>query len=238
MGLADSVPCEELTRKLGDPTKPIVVFVPGIGGDGEEMRASLPVLMESKPASVFMFRWIPFERRELIVTRLAKGVSRLAECLPGAPGRLLVIAHSAGGVIASFAVGRMTAPGPVGEARWLTVLTVAAPLAGKGRRDARPDGNGEAIFFLDLGTRILSYPAPTHGIQVVHLRTFAPADSVMEADQDLIPNDPKIGVPGAPQVDLPRGLSHPEALKYVAGEVAAGRWTAWRDVDASAATAP
>ena len=176
-----------------------------------------------------MFRWVPYDERDAITHRLAAGISRLAECLPGSEGRLLVIAHSAGGVVASFAVSRMRLPASTTKTPWVTVLTVASPLAGTVKRAPNADGKEQLAFVLDLGTSIPAYPAAAPGVHAVHLRTHPPADSIMEPYGGLCPNDPGIGVPGAPQLDLPEGLDHPGALQFVVGEVACGRWKLWRD---------
>ncbi len=229
VALSDGVPCSELAARATDASSPIIVLVHGIGGDREEMEAALPVLIASGPASVFMFRWFPLDRRDVLAARFAAGLSHLAQCLPDSQGRILVIAHSAGGVVSAFAAGRIELPGPDATKAWITVLTVAAPLAGKMARPGHPDGSEQPALVLDMGTRIKSYPPAAPGVRVVHLRTHAPSDDVMVPDGDLSPNDPAIGVPGAPQIDLPEGLTHDGALKYVATEVAAGRWRQWRD---------
>ena len=80
---------------------------------------------------------------------------------------------------------------------------------------------------LDFGTRIAGYPAAAPGVAAVHLRTQYPGDSVMQPTATHLRNDPKIGIPGAPQVDLPAELSHDGALGWVAEKIADGSWRAW-----------
>ncbi len=150
--------CGELVRRVRDPSSPIVVLVPGIGGDGPEMVSALATLMQTPPASIFMFRWVPYDERDAITRRLAEGISRLAECLPGSEGRLLVVAHSAGGVAASFAVSRIHLPASTQKVPWVTVLTVASPLAGTVPRAPNAEGKEALAFVLDLGTSIPVYP--------------------------------------------------------------------------------
>ncbi|MBL8956737.1 MAG: hypothetical protein JNK82_38545 [Myxococcaceae bacterium] len=50
-------PCEAIAARQGDATHPLMVLVPGIGGDGDEMQAALPEVMKARPASVYMFRY-------------------------------------------------------------------------------------------------------------------------------------------------------------------------------------
>jgi predicted alpha/beta hydrolase family esterase len=222
-------PCGELTARERDGSTPIIVLVPGVGADGPEMHVALSTLMARPPASVFMFRWLMYDERDQIAKRLADGVTRLAECLPDSDGRILVVAHSAGGVLASYAVSHVQLPPLSARGPWVTVLTVASPLAGKMTFQPPPSGRQEKMFMLDLGTRITAYPPPARGIRVVHLRTHSPADPMMDPVADLVPNDPAVGVPGAPQLDLPGGLDHPGALEYVVTEISNNRWLGWRD---------
>ncbi|MBK7865155.1 MAG: hypothetical protein IPJ65_42475 [Archangiaceae bacterium] len=203
-----------------DTDKPIVVLVHGVGGDGPEMEEVVPKLAAWGPAALYMLRWVPYDDRDAISARIAKGVSRLAECAPDR--QIVVIAHSAGGVVTSLAAAQIVA-GPT----LIHVLTVASPLAGTVRRAGNPDGSQEATMMLDLGTRIAGYPPAAANVHVAHLRTHAPADHIMVPSGDLLPNDPKIGVPNGEQLELPGELSHSGALGYVVDELIAGRAAGW-----------
>ena len=203
-----------------DPEKPLIVLVHGIGGDGPEMEESLPLLLSWAPPAVYMFRWVPWDDRDEVAERMARGLSRLAACTSA---RILVLAHSAGGVVSSHAASRVK----LEAGRTIDLLTVASPLAGTVRRAGNEDGRAEATLMLDLGSRITGYPEAAPGMHVVHLRTQAPADHIMVPSGDLIPNDPSVGVPGAPQLDLPAELGHLEAMVYVVKELIAGRADAW-----------
>jgi len=112
---------------------------------------------------------------------------------------------------------------------WVTVLTVASPLAGTVSRSGNAGGAEEATVMLDLGSAIAAYPEAARGVRVLHLRTQYPADSVMKPSLGRTPNDPSIGVPGARQVNLPDTLNHMTALHYVAERVADGTWVQWLD---------
>jgi hypothetical protein len=205
-----------------DTSKPIVVLVHGVGGDGPEMEQVLPPLAEWQPPAIFMLRWVPWDDRDLVRDRLAAGISRIADC--AREHRVLVIAHSAGGVITSHAASKIV----VSDRAPVELWTVASPLAGTVRRAGNPDGKAEATLMLDLGSRITQYPEAAPGVTVKHLRTQAPADHIMEPSGDLMPNDPKIGVPGAPQYDLPAQLTHEGALVYVVQQLTSGADAPWR----------
>jgi pimeloyl-ACP methyl ester carboxylesterase len=211
--------CETLQRRQRDTTGLVIVLVHGIGGEGAEMKEVLPLLMEAHPSSIFMLRWLPYDERDALAARLAAGVNQLAACLPNAADRILVFAHSAGGVAASHAAGLLRAP--------VTVVTVASPLAGTGHLEARAAGEQHHAMVVDLGTRIATYPPAAPGVRVVHLRSHYPADTAMEPTLGHAPNAPGVGVPGAPQLELPEDLDHTQAFVYAARKVADGTWRQW-----------
>src|SRR5690606_26994228 len=140
------------------------------GGDGPEMREAIPALMAARPASMFMFRYSPFEEVGPLTERLAAGLDRLSACVPEGAGRLIVLAHSGGGLISSHAVGRVKPPDGAPEP-WLTLLTVASPLAGTTRAPT-PRPQEKQRLMLVLGTNnTVPFPEPAKGVRVVHLRS-------------------------------------------------------------------
>lgn len=218
----DDVDCETLAKHDGDPAKPIFVMLHGAGGEGVEMKKSVPLLVDSRPATVYVLRWSPWDRRETLVTQLAGGISRIARCVPGAPGRIVVVAHSAGGVLASLAAGRVVPPRDAPK-EWLTIVTIAAPLSGHLRGG---EHGPEPAFMFDLANTP-EYPHPAPGVRVLHLRTSLPGDLQMTPIVGHAPNDVRVGVPGAPQIDLPDQLSHAGSLVYVTRLFADGSFHSW-----------
>lgn len=238
--VSDDGPCDPISGRQGDPTHSIIVLVPGIGGDGPEMRGALPQVMGARPASVFMFRYTPFEERDELAKRLAAGLSRLAACIPQGAGRILVLAHSAGGVLSCNAVSRLKAPPDV-TGDWLTLITVASPLAGTNRVPAGRTPPAQRPLMYELGVAIPGYPEPVPGVRVVHLRTSAKSDEFMGPsgpNGTHLPNDPKIGSPGAPMFDLPEDLSHGDSLIYVAKKISDGTYLEWLPRAAAALPTP
>lgn len=218
---SDDATCAQLGLA---PTGPAVVLVPGIGGDGKEWEDAVLEISASRPAALFMFRWGPLERLEAMAEDLALGLSTLLACRPRE--EVVVLAHSAGGIIASAAAPRVRAPSD--EAPRLKILTVASPLAGVlPWRKPGLDGGPQSHFIVQLGARLTHYPSPAPGVAAVHLRTQYPADPLMEPGGDFAPNDPAVGIPGARQLDLPAYLGHDEALLAVASWFAHGAWRAW-----------
>jgi len=221
-------PCDPIRARQGEAPRPIIVLVPGVGGDGAEMREAVPLLMKAQPASMFMFRYDPFWKVGELTERLAAGINRLAECVPEGAGRIIVLAHSGGGLIASIAVAELKPP-PGVQGSWLTLITAASPLAGTSRAPVpRPLSEQRVMGVLGRKNDV-PFPEPVKGVRVVHLRSSAKSDGYMRPSGDHLPNDPKVGSPGAPQIDLPEDLDHSQALVYAAKKVGDGTWTAWFD---------
>lgn len=229
LGLS-SPPCSWLQNWIeDDPSRAVLIIVHGIEGEGAEWAYTLPHLLEVKPAAVLSYRWSPYEKRDALVSQLAVGISRLASCLLPRRQPLVVYAHSAGGVLASYAASRIVVAPPYEPPR-VTLVTVASPLTGFGTQEGYLSGESQYSFILDLGTAILGYPDPAPGVQTVHFRTEYPADPIMKPGVGKhLPNKPGVGVPGALHVQLPNTWGHTSSLKKIALAMADGRWRPWEN---------
>ncbi|MBL8949824.1 MAG: hypothetical protein JNK82_03545 [Myxococcaceae bacterium] len=196
----------------------VFVLVHGIGGEGTEWVGVIPTLAQLEPAAIYMYRWFAYAERGVIVQGLVDGVQQLASCHPDHP--IVVLGHSAGGVVTAFAASRFRLkgrPAPV------TLITVASPLAGVGARPEIQDADDHMHFFNDLGTTHRSYPAASAGVAVLHLRTQYPGDVIMKPTRaGYSPNAPSAVVKGSRVLDLPGTLGHDDSLLYVARELRAG----------------
>ena len=197
----------------------VFVLVHGIGGEGSEWVGVIPTLALSQPATMYMYRWFAYAERGAIVKGLVEGVQQLASCNPESP--IIVIGHSAGGVITAFAASRFQL---AARAAPVTLITVASPLAGIGVRPEIEDADDRMHFFNDLGTTHRSYPAASPGVSVLHLRTKYPGDVIMKPSRaGYAPNALSAVVKGARVLDLPATLGHDDSLLYVARELQVGR---------------
>jgi hypothetical protein len=172
---------------------------------------------------MFMFRWVPYEGRGNLLGSLAGGLTELLECVRGAPdAQVVVLAHSAGGVLASLALGLVSMPAVEGTR--LLLATAASPLAGTGYRRGAPLDDEDIRFMVELGNELGAYPEVPRGARVVHYRTHFPADPAMRPTPwGHAPNAPGVGVRGARHEDLPPTVGHDEALLEVARAVAGRR---------------
>jgi hypothetical protein len=113
----------------------------------------------------------------------------------------------------------------------VTLVTIASPLSGYGRREGPIDGSMEYSYMQDLGTSIVGYPPAAPGVRVVHLRTQYPADAQMQPGiGGHEPNRRDAGVPGALRLTLPDTWGHTSSLQKVVRAIGEGRWRPWREL--------
>lgn len=214
--LAADTPCEALGGSVGGT---LYVMVHGIGGVGDEWIGVVPTLASTGPARLYMYKWFAYTERGLILAGLVAGIQRLNQCFP--EDRIVVLGHSAGGVLAAFAASRLHLGPPPAR---VDIVTVASPLAGMGATGEIADDDDGAYFFNDLGAVRHGYPAARPGVHVLHLRTQYPADRVMKPTRGgYSPNAISAVVKGARIVDLPPTLGHDDSLLYVARLLALDR---------------
>lgn len=191
-----------------ESARPVYVLIHGIAGPGAEWWPVIPTLSAGRPDGMFLFRWNVTQSRTEIVDALVTGINRIAACHPG---HTIVLAHSAGGVVISFAASHLRVQAEV------DVFTVASPLAGAGIHNRLEDEDGANRFMKDLGATKRGFPAAAANVLVTHLRTQFPGDPVMEPKfGQHPPNMHGVGVQGATEIDLPSTLNHDGALLYVA----------------------
>ncbi len=202
-------PCPYLAGEQAG--RPVYIFVHGIRGAGVEWWPVIPTLAANHPDAMYLFGWNPTQQRVEIIEALVTGINRIAACHPNGP--TVVLAHSAGGMVAAYAVSRLAVESGPG----VDVFTVASPLSGAGLHNKAEDEEGENRFMKDLGATKTGFPAAAANVRVTHLRTQYPADQTMEPKfKQHAPNEVGVGVEGATQIDLPDTLTHDGSLLFVA----------------------
>jgi hypothetical protein len=202
---------------------PVFILLHGVKGVGSEWWPVIPTLNRTSPSGMFMFRWNATQERAVILDALVKGINRIAAC--SGKATTVVLAHSAGGVIGSFAAGRFKIDSP----QRLEVHTVSSPLSGIGYHSKIEDDDDDTRFFNDLGSSKEGYPTAAPNVWVQHHRTQYPGDQVMKPNAfGHSPNQRGVGVKGAREIDLPDSLTHDGALLYVANQLAARDWSTVR----------
>jgi pimeloyl-ACP methyl ester carboxylesterase len=203
----------------------LTVVVHGIGGAGEEWEPAIASLSAGK-TPLFMYRWLPTGSRDGIARALADGLNRLQECLAGNSARLLVVGHSAGGVLAATAAS-MLKPDAEDIAQRIAIVTVAAPMGGMGMRSKAP--RGWLNFVEELGTDLRSYLPAAPGVRVVHVRTD-PTTDIYAANSSPVGREEgwvAPGVPGARAIDLDASVDHVQSVAFAARALQQDVWKIW-----------
>ncbi len=197
---------------------PVVVLVHGMGGETANADEVVEELGGLEPAAVLSFRWGALEETGELVERFAGTLVGLTRCLTRGQ-QLVVVAHSAGGVLASLAAERLH------EGQWSSsgrhvVLTVASPLAGMGYSSWRTRLLPAKPFLLTVGGKLERYAAAPAHVSFFHLRTHAAADPVMRPARAWHwPDAPEAVVPASTEYALPVDVGHDEALLWAAREL-------------------
>jgi pimeloyl-ACP methyl ester carboxylesterase len=214
----------------------LVLAVHGIGGAGEEWEPAIAPLAASN-TPLLMYRWLPTGSRDGIARALADGINRLQECLAGNTLRLVVVGHSAGGVLAATAASLIKLNADDIGPR-IAIVTVAAPLGGMGMN--KKATRGWLTFVEELGTDLRTYAPAAPGVRVLHVRTnpksdmYAGNSSPVGQAPDWVPP----GVPGARAIDLDETIEHSAAVAFAAKALQKDTWKLWSDAPAPAIPAP
>jgi hypothetical protein len=192
-------------------TKTVYLLIPGLLGYGwewDDAQRELALLPES---ATLVWPWDPWLSVARSGDSLAAHINYLVQRLPRSVDRVVVVAHSAAGLLLLWAGARITVPSPLA----VELISVGAPLAGQG---FNPWG-GQDLFRtplpIALGSRFSSWPVLARGVS---LRVFVtgPSDPVMASHFGHQPGDRRVLPPSTTVVELPVTLDHNVALGFVA----------------------
>jgi hypothetical protein len=144
----------------------VVVLVPGAFGFGDEW-APVVARLRATRVGFFVFAWPgPWRDPSRAARRLAVALQALLDGAPATVREVLVLAHSAGGLIGSYAARRLLVP----PGRRLRLASIAAPE----RPSVAPfhverDVNTPLGF--EVGGTQEPEPPPPRGVEIVAYRT-------------------------------------------------------------------
>jgi len=195
---------------VADDTLTVYLLVPGILGFGWEWDDPLIVLRTIPQSVIEVFDWSPWSPLQGIAEDLALTINRIFTYQ--SINRVVVIAHSAGGLAAARAAALVEVP--VGKR--VEIVNVGAPYAGL---EVLPfDGPPDFLWSplpLAIGHRFERYPAPAARVTVESFVTRWPPDDVMKPRFGHDPGDPRVGPPG-PRRPVPTGTDHNHVLASIA----------------------
>lgn len=202
--------------RLKPGTRRLFVLVPGLLGYGWEWNDPVKRLRAARDTDFVVFWWDPWDS----VTRAARELDGVLERVlaeaPPSVREVVVVAHSAGGLVAAHALGGLAAP-----SRKLTLVTVGAPFAGMHICPWSETDVLHAPLMLSVAAKYHDYPAPPPGVDVVEYVTSYPADPVMHPYWGRSAAPPGVGPAGARRVVVDPKLDHNDVLDSVVRQLLA-----------------
>lgn len=195
-------------------TRAVFVLIPGILGFGWEWDAGIAALRHARDTDFVVFWWEPWNSLRTSAAELEHSLNRIMLTAPESVGHIIVIAHSAGGMVAAQAIGPLQVPG----GRRLRLVTVGTPFAGMKAWPFTLDDPIHSPLAISIIGSFRRYPAPPPGVEVIEYITHYPPDPVMQPRFGHRPDDPEVGPRGAERVCLPENADHNRVLVDVIAE--------------------
>ena len=197
-------------------TERLYVLVPGLLGYGWEWDGPVARLRATPKADFVVFWWEPWGSVDRAARELDDVLWRALTEAPPSVREIVVVAHSAGGLVAAHAVGRLPSP-----PRKLTLVTIGAPFAGMHICPWSEVDILHAPLMLSVATVYHRYPPPPPGVEVIEYITAWPADPVMQPHWGTTPSGREVGPSGARRIEVDPKLDHNLVLDRVMSDLLA-----------------
>jgi pimeloyl-ACP methyl ester carboxylesterase len=178
----------------------LVILVHGAFGFGDEWRVVVDAVRAQPRTALVAFAWSgPWTRKPSLPAEALRRLLQQAVDESAPPTRILVIAHSAGGALASYAAERLRVPPGVR----VEILSIAAP-SGMNLAPYRPERQVDTPLGFAVGGRQAAPGAIAVGVEFVEYVT---------ADPPAHPAPPR---PGVRRVYLGARVGHNESVGLAA----------------------
>lgn len=184
-------------------TERLFVLVPGLLGYGWEWDRPVARLRAAPHTDFVVFWWEPWGSVLRAAGELARVLRRALATAPPSVREVVVVAHSAGGLVTAHALAGLGAP-----ARKLTLVTVGAPFAGMHICPWSEVDVLHAPLMLSVAARYHDYPPPPPGVEVIEYVTSYPADPVMHPYWGRSAAPPDVGPAGARRIEVDPEFDH------------------------------
>jgi pimeloyl-ACP methyl ester carboxylesterase len=184
-------------------TERLYVLVPGLLGYGWEWDAPVARLRATPKVDFVVFWWQPWGSVYRAARELDEVLFRAMVSAPPSVREIVVVAHSAGGLVAAHAVGRLPTP-----PRKLTLVTIGAPFAGMHICPWSEADIIHAPLMLSVAAVYHVYPPPPPGVEVIEYVTSYPADPVMHPYWGKSAAPPDVGPAGARRIEVDSKFDH------------------------------
>lgn len=191
-------------------TRTVVVIVPGLLGYGWEWNGAQSALEQVPGAAVVVHEWDPWTSVHAGGAQLATSMQYLLARLPRSVNKVVIISHSAGGLLAVDAAARLRVPPGLP----VEVLVVGTPIAGNYFNLVAGADNFDSPLPLAMSGKFTHWPEPAPGVRLSVWSTSA-TDPVMKPHFGHEPADPRVLPRAATVQALPPAVEHNLALSVV-----------------------
>jgi pimeloyl-ACP methyl ester carboxylesterase len=196
----------------------LFLLVPGALGYGWEWDAAVARLEKAARVQFMVFWWDPWRSLARAADDLGAVLTRLIGAAPPSLREIVVVAHSAGGMVGAHALAGLRVP----PGRRVTLVTIGTPFAGMmaGPFTVTVDPLYTPAI-LAIGGIFTRYPDPPPGVEVIEYVTSYPPDPVMEPRWGHFPAPPDIGPRGAIRRPVEPTLDHNHVVEKVISDLLA-----------------
>ena len=191
-------------------TRRLFVLIPGALGYGWEWNAAVDALRRRRDVDFLVFAWDPWQSFQRAADELTEVLAALLWDAPPSVREVVVVAHSAAGIFAAKALGRLRVP----EGRHLRLATIGAPFAGMLGPPGSLDDPWHSPVLLGVMGTFRDYPHPPPRTDVVEYVTSYPEDPVMQPRYGHVVAPAEIGPPGRSRISM-RHADHNQVVARV-----------------------
>lgn len=184
-------------------TRRLFVLVPGLLGFGWEWEEPVRRLRGAPDSDFVVFAWDPWGSLDRAGRELRRVLDNATEHLPPSVSEVIVVAHSAAGLVAARALAGMPSP-----SRRLTVVTIGAPFAGMHICPWSEADVVHAPLMLGIAAWFHDWAPPPPGVRVIEYVTSFPSDPVMHPYWRRSAAPPDIGPLGAERIEVDPKFDH------------------------------
>lgn len=195
-------------------TQTVYLLVPGLLGYGWEWDAAQAEFARLPDTVTLVWSWDPWRSLAQSGDDLTRHIEYLARRLPASVQRLVVVGHSAAGLLLLWASSRVQVPDKLG----LTMVSIGAPLAGQGFNPWCGYDDRRTPLPIALGSKFSLWPSPAAGVKLIVFAT-GPRDPVMASHFGHDPGDRAVLPKEADIIALPSSLDHNLALGEIAKQL-------------------
>jgi pimeloyl-ACP methyl ester carboxylesterase len=200
--------------RLKSGTRRLFVLVPGLLGYGWEWTDPVKRLRATPDADFIVFSWDPWASLDRSARQLRSVVSDVLDEAPPSLGEVIVVAHSAAGLVAARAVSGLPPP-----ARKLLLVTIGAPFAGMHICPWSEADVVHAPLMLAIAAWFREWGALPAGVEMLEYVTSYPSDPVMHPYSYPSAAPPGYGPPGATRIEVDARLDHNHVVDKVVGDL-------------------